>query len=72
MIPPPTRLPDGFAVRLNRLVRVADGGRALIGGAPTRVLYLTEAALRKMEDRVVTVSDAGTRALADRLLEAGM
>lgn len=72
MIPPPARLPDGFAVRLNRSVRVADGGRALIGGAPTRVLYLTEAALRMMTDRVVTVSGAGTRALADRLLEAGM
>lgn len=72
MIPPPALLPDGFAVRLNRLVRVADGGRALIGGAPTRVLYLTEAAVGMLDDRVVTVSDARTRALADRLLEAGL
>lgn len=72
MIPPPAHLPDGFAVSLNPLVRVSDGGRALIGGAPTRVLYLKEAALRMMADGVVTVSDPGTRTLADRLLEAGM
>ncbi|MDR7083210.1 mycofactocin system glycosyltransferase [Arthrobacter ginsengisoli] len=72
MIPPPAHLPDGFAVRLNRQVQVADGGRALIGGAPARVLYLAQAALRMIEDRVVTVSGAGTRTLADRLLEAGL
>jgi len=72
VIPPKTYLPDGFAVSLNRRVRVTDGGRALIGGAPTRVLYLTDAASRMVVNRMIRVADAGTRALADRLLEAGM
>jgi mycofactocin system glycosyltransferase len=72
MIPPQPHLPDGFTVRLNRRVRVRDGGRALIGGAPTRVLYLTGAASGMIADRTIRVADAGTRALADRLLEAGM
>ncbi len=66
------QLPDGFAVRLNRRVRVRDRGRALIGGSPTRVLYLTHAATGMFTDRTIRVTDAGTRALADRLLEAGM
>lgn len=72
MIPPPPQLPDGFTVRLNRRVRVRDNGRALIGGSPTRVLYLTDAARAMIADRIILVTDASTRILADRLLEAGM
>ncbi|MET4782204.1 mycofactocin biosynthesis glycosyltransferase MftF [Glaciihabitans sp. UYNi722] len=66
------QLPDGFTVRLNRRVRVRDGGRALIGGSPTRVLYLVDAARAMIVDRTLRIADAGTRTLADRLLEAGM
>lgn len=65
-------LPIGFTVELNRHTRVDDGGRTLIGGAPTRVLFLTKPAIRMMDGRRLTVSSAGTRALADRLLDAGM
>ncbi len=65
-------LPMGFTVTLGRRVRVTDGGRALIGGDPTRVLYLKPAASRMLVDRTVRVADSGTRTLADRLLEAGM
>lgn len=46
-------LPHGFVVRLNRRVRQYDGGRTLVGGAPTRVIYLTEAATHILVDRVV-------------------
>lgn len=65
-------LPVGFAVRLNRHVRVRDGGRTLVGGAPTRVLYLTERARALIVDRTVRVTGRATATLADRLLETGM
>lgn len=65
-------LPAGFTVRLRRDVRAADGGRSLIGGSPTRVLYLTARARGMLADRTVVVGGAGSRAMADRLLEAGM
>lgn len=73
---PPTgldaTLPIGFTVRLGHGVRVADGGQTLIGGAPTRVLYLRPKAARLLDDGTLTVQDAGTRTLVDRLLDAGM
>jgi mycofactocin system glycosyltransferase len=72
MKPPGSALPDGFVVRLGRRARVTDDGRALIGGTPTRVMYLTNRARRMLVDRTITVVDDGTRMLADRLLEAGM
>ena len=42
MIPaaPEGRLPDGFAVRLDPRVRRRDGGSALPGGSPLRLLRL--------------------------------
>jgi mycofactocin system glycosyltransferase len=70
--PPKPALPDGFAVRLGRRTRVTDDGRALIGGSPTRVMYLTERARGMVSEGTITVVDSGTRLLADRLLEAGM
>ncbi len=70
--PPPPSLPDGFTVLLGRRVRIADGGRALVGGSPTRVLYLTPAGAALIVDRRIRVTDAASRGLADRLLEAGM
>lgn len=33
-----TRLPDGFAVQVDRRVRVLGDGSALLGGSPTRGL----------------------------------
>ncbi len=71
------RLPDGFVVRLNRRTHVADRGATLVGGVPTRVLYLTALARALLEpdrahrDRLV-VRSAASAALAERLLEAGI
>jgi mycofactocin system glycosyltransferase len=59
-------------VRLDRTVRVLDGGRALIGGAPPRLLHLAPAAQAVLGGRrAVTVVDATSRALARTLLDAG-
>jgi mycofactocin system glycosyltransferase len=69
---PDLSLPDGFGLRLGRRVRVTDGGRALIGGSPTRVLYLSAEASRLVVDRQIRVTNAASRTVADRLLEAGM
>ncbi|WP_348787305.1 mycofactocin biosynthesis glycosyltransferase MftF [Leifsonia sp. NPDC080035] len=67
-----TGLPDGAVVELRRDVRVSDAGRTLIGGAPTRALYLTEAAVGLLVDRRLTVSSAASRRLATLLLDAGI
>ncbi|MEW1986712.1 mycofactocin biosynthesis glycosyltransferase MftF [Pseudarthrobacter oxydans] len=72
MTPLRSQLPNGFTVRLNRRVRITDRGRVLIGGSPTRVLYLSEQASRMIVNRTIEVSSASTRLLTDRLLEAGM
>ena len=70
--PHDTTLPDGVRVRLDRSVRVLDGGRALIGGAPPRLLHLAPAAQAVLgHHRAVTVVDATSRALARTLLDAG-
>ncbi|WP_439564856.1 mycofactocin biosynthesis glycosyltransferase MftF [Microcella sp.] len=66
------RLPDGFVVRLNRRTHVADDGSTLVGGVPTRVLYLTAAARTMLSGGRLTVSSAATAALAERLLDAGI
>ncbi|MER3389183.1 MAG: mycofactocin biosynthesis glycosyltransferase MftF [Microcella sp.] len=65
-------LPDGFVVRLGDRVRTHDDGATLVGGAPTRVLYLTEIARALVVDRTITVVDARSRQLAETLLEAGL
>ncbi|WP_375400426.1 mycofactocin biosynthesis glycosyltransferase MftF [uncultured Amnibacterium sp.] len=65
-------LPAGFAVRLARRTRVVDGGRALVGGHPTRVLHLKPAALSLLRGGVVRVGSPAAAALADRLLDTGM
>ncbi|ARJ05032.1 mycofactocin system glycosyltransferase [Cnuibacter physcomitrellae] len=69
---PPARLPDGMVVRLGDRVRVEDDGRALVGGAPLRVMYLKPAAVPLLRGRRLTVTDAQTAALADVLLGAGL
>ncbi len=65
-------LPVGFSVALTRKTRVLDGGRVLLGGAPTRALYLTTLAQTFLVRRAVRVTDLASAILADRLLEAGM
>ncbi|UFS58310.1 mycofactocin biosynthesis glycosyltransferase MftF [Subtercola endophyticus] len=65
-------LPLGFTVALNHRVRVRENGRVLIGGSPTRVLYLTEAAQRLFVGRRLAVSSAASRTLVNRLLDAAM
>ncbi|MFH8249344.1 mycofactocin biosynthesis glycosyltransferase MftF [Microbacterium sp. B2969] len=65
-------LPDGFTVRLDRRTRVVDGGRVLIGGAPTRVARLKPAAARVLRDRELVVRDPVTRGLAEHLLATGL
>ncbi|HEY5860385.1 MAG TPA: mycofactocin system glycosyltransferase, partial [Actinomycetota bacterium] len=65
-------LPLGFVVELNVRTRVRDGGRTLIGGSPTRLLYLSPTARRMLVNGRVTVTDPESAALADRLLETGI
>ncbi|MGV3732229.1 MAG: mycofactocin biosynthesis glycosyltransferase MftF [Microcella sp.] len=66
------QLPDGFVVRLNRRTHVADGGGTIVGGAPTRVLYLTAAARTMLSGGRLAVSSPATAALAERLIDAGI
>ncbi len=65
-------LPSGFAVALTRNARVLDGGKALLGGAPTRLLHLTRLAQTFLVRRQIRVTDAASGVLADRLLELGL
>ncbi|WP_159701542.1 mycofactocin biosynthesis glycosyltransferase MftF [Arthrobacter sp. 18067] len=72
MSAPRPELATGFAVKLNRRVRIAGEGRELVGGSPTRVLYLSKTASQMIVNRTAVVTDPGTALLVDRLLEAGM
>lgn len=65
-------LPVGFAVRLAPGLRVRDGGRTLIGGAPIRVNHLRTRARDLMRDGTLVVTDATTRRLAEHLISSGM
>lgn len=65
-------LPDGFTIRLNPRTSVADDGATLVGGVPTRVLYLTPAALKMFDKDRLVVRSRQTAALAERLLETGI
>ncbi|MFF5303766.1 mycofactocin biosynthesis glycosyltransferase MftF [Streptomyces sp. NPDC013161] len=65
-------LPVGFQVELDRHTRIVDGGRALVGGFPTRLIRLTARAQRLFAGRTLRVRDAAGALLADRLLDLGM
>ncbi|MBO0851699.1 MAG: mycofactocin biosynthesis glycosyltransferase MftF, partial [Pseudonocardia sp.] len=68
-----TGLPRGFTVALDRRARWRDGGAALLGGSPMRLLRLAPAARRLLHGRAeLTVRDATSEALARRLLDAGV
>jgi mycofactocin system glycosyltransferase len=63
-----SRLPDGFAVQVDRRVRVL--GSTLLGGSPTRVLRLAPAAQDMLSDGRLKVHDAVSAELARTLLDA--
>jgi mycofactocin system glycosyltransferase len=64
------RLPDGFAVQVDRRVRVLGAGTALLGGSPTRLLRLAPAARDLLDDGRLEVHDAVSAQLARTLLDA--
>lgn len=64
------RLPDGFAVQVDRRVKVLGEGAALLGGSPTRVLRLAPAARTMLDDGRLEVKDAVSAQLARTLLDA--
>ena len=66
----PTRLPDGFAVQVDRRVRVLGDGSALLGGSPTRLLRLAPAAQDMLSDGRLKVRDEVSAQLARTLLDA--
>jgi GT2 family glycosyltransferase len=70
--PPESRLPDGFAVRLDARTRSRDGGAALLGGSPLRLFRLAPRARDLLANGRLVVRDATTAALAGRLLDAGV
>lgn len=65
-----SRLPDGFAVQVDRRVRVLGRGSALLGGSPTRLLRLAPAAQDMLSDGRLKVHDAVSAELARTLLDA--
>jgi mycofactocin system glycosyltransferase len=69
---PDERLPDGFAVRLDPRTRRRDGGTALLGGSPLRLLRLAPAARDLLRGDRLVVRDRVSAALAGRLLDAGL
>ena len=66
----PPRLPDGFAVQLDRGVTTLDSGSALLGGTPMRLLKLSPTARRMVTTGRVEVRDDLSAQLARRLLDA--
>jgi mycofactocin system glycosyltransferase len=65
-----SRLPDGFAVQVDRRVRVLGHGSALLGGSPVRLLRLAPAARDMLADGRLKVCDADSAELARTLLDA--
>lgn len=64
------RLPDGFAVQVDRRVRVLGAGAALLGGSPTRLLRLAPTAQTLLDNGRLEVHDAVSAQLARTLLDA--
>lgn len=65
-----SRLPDGFAVQVDRRVRVLGEGAALLGGSPTRLLRLAPTAQTMLNGGRLEVRDATSAQLARTLLDA--
>lgn len=64
------RLPDGFAVQIDRRVQVLNSGSALLGGTPVRLLRLSPTAAGLIRDGRVEVRDETSARLARTLLDA--
>src|SRR3954465_15648338 len=64
------RLPDGFAVQVDRRVKVLGEGSALLGGSPPRLLPLAPAAQTMLTGGRLEVHDAISAQLARTLLDA--
>lgn len=64
------RLPDGFAIQVDRRVKVLGEGSALLGGSPTRLLRLAPAAQTMLSGGRLEVHDAVSAQLARTLLDA--
>src|SRR5215475_1417365 len=64
------RLPDGFAVQVDRRVKVLGEGSALLGGSPTRLLKLAPAAQTMINGGRLEVHDAASAQVARTLLDA--
>lgn len=64
------RLPDGFAVQVDRRVKVLGAGSALLGGSPTRLLRLAPVAQTMIDGGRLEVHDALSAQLARTLLDA--
>lgn len=64
------RLPDGFAVQVDRRVKTLGAGSALLGGSPTRLLRLAPAARTMLENGRLRVRDDASANLARALLDA--
>lgn len=65
-------LPDTYRVRLSKGVIRADHGRLLVGGSPLTAMRLTDRARMMLSTGSVTVSDAATSHLANRLLATNL
>jgi mycofactocin system glycosyltransferase len=70
--PPATTLPLGLAVELAAGVHRSRDGRLMLGGSPPRLLRLSSRAARILQSGRFTVADAGTAALARRLVDIGV
>ncbi|WP_219416366.1 mycofactocin biosynthesis glycosyltransferase MftF [Pseudonocardia nigra] len=71
--PVDTALPTGLRVALDRQILAVDDGAVLFGGAPPRMLLLSQAARALLADGgAFTVTDATSAALARRLLDVGI
>lgn len=72
-VPGNRRLPDGFQVQIDMHCARRGDLRYLVGGSPTRMLRLSDAALGMTSaDGRIEVCDAATRALSRTLLDAGI
>src|SRR3954470_7351351 len=68
----PDRLPDGYTIRLDPRTRRRQGGRALLGGSPLRLMRLRPPAQELLTSGRLGVRNATGAALAARLLDAGL
>ena len=67
-----SRLPNGFAVQVDRRVRVLGSGSTLLGGSPVRMLKLAPAAQQMLDRGRLEVRDDISADLARTLLDAGV